>query len=261
MATQTISVGNGGSIKITYAEDNISALANTSRITVSKIEYYTTNQYDYVGGSSYKDATYFQTFRLSFAGKTIISKEGNTCAAYIVNTYNWYPISNATGNATITHEADGSKSGTFSISFTMSGGGMGANTNKSGEGSSIGLTTITRAFSITFNGNGGTPSEQTIIETNQSHWILPNSNPVRSGYSFVGWFTEETGGTQITTDAIVSLTDVIIIYAHWELQTVFHLIQNESEVLAPLVYIVENERATQAVGLYVVENETAYQCI
>ena len=39
------------------------------------------------------------------------------------------------------------------------------------------------------------------------------ATPVRDGYTFVGWFTEATGGTQVTEDTII--TDDIVLYAHW----------------------------------------------
>ena len=36
----------------------------------------------------------------------------------------------------------------------------------------------------------------------------------RSGYTFLGWFTEKEGGTQITADTIVGIEDTTF-YAHW----------------------------------------------
>ena len=39
--------------------------------------------------------------------------------------------------------------------------------------------------------------------------------PTRAGYQFTGWFTESSGGVQITKDTIVPKTKNIIYYAHW----------------------------------------------
>lgn len=42
--------------------------------------------------------------------------------------------------------------------------------------------------------------------------------PTRTGgYKFVGWYTEETGGTKITSDTTVTTTQTHILYAHWHL--------------------------------------------
>lgn len=40
--------------------------------------------------------------------------------------------------------------------------------------------------------------------------------PTRTGgYSFDGWYTEETGGTKVTSDTTVTTTKTHILYAHW----------------------------------------------
>ena len=42
--------------------------------------------------------------------------------------------------------------------------------------------------------------------------------PTRTGgYSFDGWYTEETGGTKVTSDTTVTTTKTHILYAHWHL--------------------------------------------
>ena len=43
--------------------------------------------------------------------------------------------------------------------------------------------------------------------------------PTRTGgYKFVGWYTEETGGTEITSDTTVTATKDHLLYAHWSLK-------------------------------------------
>lgn len=42
--------------------------------------------------------------------------------------------------------------------------------------------------------------------------------PVRDYHNFLGWFTEKDGGTRITEDDVVTRTDDITLYAHWELK-------------------------------------------
>lgn len=68
------------------------------------------------------------------------------------------------------------------------------------------------AKNVTFNPNGGTIDESTrSVEAGEIIGKLPV--PTRTGYKFDGWFTESTGGTQITENEII--TDDITYYAHW----------------------------------------------
>ena len=41
------------------------------------------------------------------------------------------------------------------------------------------------------------------------------TNPTRAGYTFVGWFTERNGGTQITSSTTVTADSPTSLYAHW----------------------------------------------
>ena len=67
-------------------------------------------------------------------------------------------------------------------------------------------------FIVTFDGNGGTPSDGSMTTTDQKLTSLPSAS--RSGsYSFDGWYTEKSGGTKITTDTVFSANTTV--YAHW----------------------------------------------
>ena len=69
-----------------------------------------------------------------------------------------------------------------------------------------------RKCKISFNANGGSKVTATKTVKKGSAWgSLPV--PSRSGYVFTGWYTDESGGSQITstTKASGSLT----VYAHW----------------------------------------------
>ena len=76
----------------------------------------------------------------------------------------------------------------------------------------VGIWTREKATVIvTFDANGGTvaPTSKTI--TKGSTLTLPT--PVLSGYSFDGWFTEKTGGTQVNAGATFDKDTTL--YAHW----------------------------------------------
>ena len=67
-------------------------------------------------------------------------------------------------------------------------------------------------FTITFDGNGGTPSVGSMTTTDQKLPSLPSAS--RSGsYSFDGWYTEKSGGTKVTTDTEFHANTTV--YAHW----------------------------------------------
>lgn len=40
--------------------------------------------------------------------------------------------------------------------------------------------------------------------------------PTKEGYIFKGWYTEESGGIEITRDTNVTITSNLTLYAHWE---------------------------------------------
>ena len=67
---------------------------------------------------------------------------------------------------------------------------------------------------VTFNPNGGTVSPQTKLVVNGSAYgTLPT--PVRSGYTFLGWYTPGVGSTRIDASLTVKLTSDITLYARW----------------------------------------------
>ena len=68
-------------------------------------------------------------------------------------------------------------------------------------------------YTIIFNGNGGTAS-QTSMETGTDGTLDTLPTASRDGnYRFDGWFTEPTGGVQITTSTV--FTKETTVYAHW----------------------------------------------
>ena len=67
-------------------------------------------------------------------------------------------------------------------------------------------------YTITFHGNGGTPSVNSMKTVNQKLPKLPTAT--HSGrYSFDGWYTAASGGAMITTDTEFDKNTTV--YAHW----------------------------------------------
>ena len=73
-------------------------------------------------------------------------------------------------------------------------------------------TPVPTEFTITFNGNGGTPSVTSMTTIDQKLPELPTAT--HSGrYSFDGWYTAASGGTKITTATV--FYENTTVYAHW----------------------------------------------
>ena len=75
-------------------------------------------------------------------------------------------------------------------------------------------------FDVVFDANGGrfdasggsTWTEQQITDTG---YALPTAEPVRPGWAFEGWWTEQTGGAEVRYTTLVTATRTHTLYAHW----------------------------------------------
>lgn len=71
-----------------------------------------------------------------------------------------------------------------------------------------------KKFIITFIMNDGT-SDSMVFETNHEGKVQDFPEVLRDGYSFNGWFTAASGGTQVTSNTV--FTADTIVYAQWTL--------------------------------------------
>ena len=77
--------------------------------------------------------------------------------------------------------------------------------------------TVKTEFILTFDPNGGriSPYSATkMIYSGDVYGQLPE--PMRSGYAFLGWFTEPENGDQLQPADMVTVLDDTTVYAHWE---------------------------------------------
>ncbi len=73
-------------------------------------------------------------------------------------------------------------------------------------------------YDVTFYKNYDTEDPvYALIENEEydSNYELPNVDPTRDGYTFKGWYTESTGGTEITESTKVTIADDHNLYAQW----------------------------------------------
>ncbi len=72
------------------------------------------------------------------------------------------------------------------------------------------------SFYVSFDPNGGTVAESSrVVPCGQVIGTLPV--PKRDFHTFVGWFTEPDGGTQVLADSTNATATSLTLYAHWKL--------------------------------------------
>ncbi|MDR1800864.1 MAG: InlB B-repeat-containing protein [Lachnospiraceae bacterium] len=138
----------------------------------------------------------------------------------------------------------------YTVSYDANGGSGAPASQSVSYGNYVALSsapTTVKAYTLTYNANGGSvsttsksvPTTFTYWNTNSSgtgynysvgsyyyptssitlyaKWTDPQAGtlttPTRQGYTFTGWYTAATGGTQVTSTTIISANQTI--YAHW----------------------------------------------
>ena len=85
-----------------------------------------------------------------------------------------------------------------------------AHTGNPGEACSVCGAVI--GYEITFDANGG-QCDTTSMYTDTDGKLSALPTPTRGGYTFDGWFTEQSGGTVVTTETVYDKNTTL--YAHW----------------------------------------------
>jgi uncharacterized repeat protein (TIGR02543 family) len=75
-------------------------------------------------------------------------------------------------------------------------------------------------ITVTFNANGGSPSDPPSKNVTFGQPYDELATTSRTGYSFDGWFTAASGGTQVTADTVVTTATDHTLYAQWTAATV-----------------------------------------
>lgn len=93
-------------------------------------------------------------------------------------------------------------------------------TNATPDKSGIDFSGSCKTYTVLFDPEGGTPPNPGTIQITcgETYGTLPST--MRSGYSFGGWWTAASGGTQITSSTTVSTTSDQTLYAHWAMLSV-----------------------------------------
>ena len=70
-----------------------------------------------------------------------------------------------------------------------------------------------KQYEVSFDGTGGSNPDDKTVTYDSTYGGLPT--PTRTGYSFDGWFTSESGGTEVKETTKVEITSAQTLYAHW----------------------------------------------
>lgn len=83
------------------------------------------------------------------------------------------------------------------------------------NGGTVSVNVDRNSYTLTYNGNGGTtPTAKTALYG--AAWGTL-STPTRTGYTFAGWFTAASGGTQVTATTACAGNQTV--YAHWTINS------------------------------------------
>jgi uncharacterized repeat protein (TIGR02543 family) len=111
--------------------------------------------------------------------------------------------------AAVTAPADPTYAG-----YTFNGWSPAMPTNMPLNGATLIAQWTANSYTVSFNAEGGTPSPSNITVTYASTYgTLPTVT--QNGYTFNGWFTAATGGSQVTSSTNVTITAAQTLYAQW----------------------------------------------
>ncbi len=86
--------------------------------------------------------------------------------------------------------------------------------SKNGESDVVVQIVVRKAYTVTFDANGGTPKMQTVKQGSDGAFVLPAA-PKRADHLFMGWWTEKNGGVRVTEDTVFLTGVYETLYAHW----------------------------------------------
>ena len=124
------------------------------------------------------------------------------------------PMSVTYGNAYLSFPTPTRTGYTFNGWYTTSGGGTQiTNTSAITSNTTLYAHWTANKYTVKFDGNGGSNPNAIKVTFDSTYGTLPT--PTRDGYTFLGWFTTKTNGTQVKASTKVTITATQQLYAHW----------------------------------------------
>ncbi|MDF2513464.1 MAG: internalin-like protein [Herbinix sp.] len=221
--------GNGGYV-----------IANGEKDTSYEIALAYGSQYGQLPEAFREGYTFDGWYTTSSGGSRIAGSDVNTAVAsdtiYAYWTGNTYTVNfNATGGTTPVSDKSVTYGSTYGslptperLNYTFDGwytervGGTkisAGTTAKILETQTLYAQWTGIGITVSFDVNGGyTSHSPRRVYYTDTYGTLPS--PLRTGYDFLGWYTEQSGGTWIKDDAMVNATSDLTLYARWELKTI-----------------------------------------
>ena len=179
---------NGEGTKYYNADMSSAHIWDKANNTTTLYAHWTANSYTVTldanggtGGTTSVSATYDS----AMPSATAPTRTGYTFTGYYYNDTQYYD-----GSMTSTHTWDRASATTLQAHWTINN------------------------YTLTYDVNGGnalSPDHKSVTY-NTAYGELPT--PTRTGYTFVGWYTQATGGTAVSSSTIMGAGDVTI-HAHW----------------------------------------------
>jgi uncharacterized repeat protein (TIGR02543 family) len=218
--TTSLSVGPAKGSTSTYSKNsNQSVTTSYSWITLYKPNDYNVRM-DYAANTTGSTRTGYVYVK---EGSTIITTYKITQSATVSVTYNKNGGSGSNFSRTLTVGSaygkvdNPTRTGyNFTGWYTAaSGGSQVTETTKVTNTSNHTLYAhwSAKSYTVSFNGNGGSSVSAKTVYYDGTYGSLTNSS--RTGYTFAGWFTAASGGTQVTSSTKVTITANQTLYAHW----------------------------------------------
>ena len=168
--------------------------------------------------------------------------------------------------------ASGAKLGTLPTASQTGYDFVGWFTEKSGGTQITANTVVTKdvtyyahwrakTFTVSFNPtNGSVNPKSKTVQYNKTYGDLPTAT--QTGYSFLGWFTERSGGTQVTATTKMTRTADHTLFAHWKkaaaTTTCTVTFNANGGAVSPTTRQVAKDAA---VGTLPTPTQTGYECI
>ena len=225
---------SGSTIKTTIdgsdANTNIVQITMDDATTVNRSE---TKSYDFVNNTSQaKDITkYFGVWTAANSGSRYSNQAKATCTVTLASYLVTFDPNGGRVSPTSTAVTIGKPYGTLPTPNRTGYSFVGWYTEKTGgtkvtETTTVGKDPPTTLYAhwtaknclVVLDANGGKIDTTNGQANTKTYTATYGSKYNRTGYSFVGWYTEKTGGTKITSDTTVTATKDHILYAHWSLK-------------------------------------------
>ena len=200
----TSDMGWSASMFVTSASDGTSPMTNFTQGTRIYLKYAFRNvagEYDMRGFVNRFSLSTGAAFDDNWSNSTLKGDDWGWGGA------SWYPS-----------ELQNLAPGTYTLTCTLDATGVLAESDENNNTQSITFTVVSKDaptpvnYTVTFNANGGTVSEaKRTVASGSAVGTLPT--PSYSGYTFNGWFTAASGGTQVS--ASTKVNGNVTYYAHW----------------------------------------------